>query len=190
MKKNTNIGPITKLSFDVVECLATAFIAAVILLNFLFIKFTVDGSSMLPTLHGIKNDQDNLLIYHLFYEPKRGDIVTIDSPGLLDENIVKRVIALSGDTVKIDYSAGKVFVNGEAKDETYINEPGKPFNEEEWLKNNTTVTVPEGHIFVMGDNRNYSTDSRSNLVKFVNKKDVMGKVVSIYSPISRFKLFF
>ena len=189
MEKN-NIGPVTKISFDIVECFATAFIVAVVLLNFVFIKFTVSGSSMLPTLHGVTNDQDNLLVFHLFYEPKRGDIVTIDRPGLLDENIVKRVIGVAGDKIKIDYDAGKVYVNGEAQNETFINEPGKPFNEEEWLLNNTEVTVPKDHVFVMGDNRNYSTDSRSSFVKFVNKKDVMGKVVNIYSPINRFKLFF
>lgn len=183
MKSDNSLDNFSKFCFDAVECVSSAFIVAAILLTFIFIKFDVNGSSMLPTLH----DKDKILVYHLFYKPKRGDIVTIDSPGALDENIIKRVIAVEGDTIKLDRAAGKVYVNGAALSESYIYEPGKAFKlfGDEW---NIPEKVPENCLFVMGDNRNGSTDSRSRFVKFVNKEDVMGKAFLIYNPLSRIKV--
>ena len=183
MENQTTMSKVTKISYDLIECISQAFVLAAILLTLIFIKFDVNGSSMLPTLH----DKDKLLVYHLFYEPQRGDIVTIDRPGLLNENIIKRVIAKEGDSIKVDRSAGKVYVNGEALNEAYIYEPNKSFKfyGDEW---DIPEKVPEGHLFVMGDNRNGSTDSRSKLVKFVNKKDVMGKAFFIYNPFNRIKI--
>lgn len=183
MEKEKNLSGFTKLGFDIVECAAQAFIVAAILLTFVFMKFDVNGESMLPTLH----NKDKVLVYHLFYEPNRGDIVTIDNPGLLNENIIKRVIAKEGDTIKIDKPAGKVYVNGEAIKEDYIKEPGKPFRVQADNWDDMPDEVPQGKLLVLGDNRNGSTDSRSELVKFVNKKDVMGKAFVIYSPFDRLK---
>ena len=178
-----NLGSFTKFCFDAVDCAASAFIIAAILLTFIFIKFDVNGSSMLPTLH----DKDKILVYHLLYEPRHGDIITIDSPGFLDENIIKRVIAVAGDSIKVERTTGKVYVNGKSLDETYIYEPGKPFKTfgDEW---EIPEIVPENCLFVMGDNRNGSTDSRSKYVKFVNKADVMGRAFVIYNPFNRIKL--
>lgn len=171
-----SLSKVTKLAFDLADCAVSALVVVVILLTFFFIKFTVIGDSMLPTLH----DKDKLLVYHFMYTPKKNDIITIDKPGLLDKNIVKRVIGEAGDSIKIDYEKGQVFINGELLNEPYVNTPTNL--EADW---EFPEKIPEGYIFVMGDNRNGSSDSRCSLIRLVNLNDVMGKVVCIYSPLNR-----
>ena len=130
----------------------------------------VDGSSMRPTLeHG-----DRMLVWSLGYEPQQGDIVVLhkDFEGVSGP-IVKRVIAVGGDTIQILEDG--VYVNGTRLEEPYVNpeETPKYTNVSETLKNGTTV--PEGTVFVMGDNRNHSTDSR--VIGFVPEGDIIGKVI-------------
>ena len=171
-----SLSKVTKLAFDLVDCAVSALVVVVILLTFFFIKFTVNGSSMLPTLH----DQDKLLVYHFMYKPKRNDIVTIDKPGVLEKNIVKRVIGLPGDSIRIDYEKGQVFVNGKLLDEPYVNTPTNL--EADW---ELPEKVPDGYYLVLGDNRNGSSDSRSSLIRLIPENKIMGKVVCIYSPFNR-----
>ncbi len=137
----------------------------------------VSGSSMYPTL----NNRDFLiLLSNVFYsEPERGDIVVLTVPAFETEPIVKRVIATEGQTVDIDFEAGEVYVDGVLQQEPYINEPTHRDYE---LGLEYPAVVPEGCIFVLGDNRNNSTDSRYAPVGMVDKRYVLGKVLFLIFP--------
>lgn len=175
---------------DWVETIIFAFFVVILIFTFLLRIANVDGESMLPTL----NDGDRLIVSHLFYTPEAGDIVivnsenghiygannTIETVDGLDKVIVKRVIALGGQQVKIDFNTGEVFVDGVVQDEPYIAELTK----EDEGGHSYPVTVPDGYVFVMGDNRMNSTDSRSSLVGFVDEEDILGKVVLRIFPFN------
>lgn len=136
---------------------------------------TVKGQSMEPTLL----DDDRVLIGKLEYRlsgPKRGDIVIVRYPNR-SENIIKRVIATAGERVAV--SAGSVYINGRKLDEPYIFEP--------MTEDYPETTVPEGTIFVMGDNRNYSLDSRDSSVGPVPLTKVLGKVYLLAWPPGRWE---
>ena len=115
------------------------------------------------------------------YTPKAGDVVILDENTGLDEALVKRVIATEGQTVNID-EQGYVKVDGIYIDEPYIAEP---IAEDRRGDHDYPVEVPEGCVFVMGDNRNHSTDSRSSQVSFVPVEDVVGKVVFRILPLNQ-----
>ena len=158
---------------------------ALILLIVAFMLFGriigVDGSSMLPTLH----HGDLLLLQSLGYEPQAGDVVVLNkSFGSIHEPIVKRVIALGGQRVDIDYGSGTVQVDGKVIAEDYINEPMRLPN---WGEGVNHVTVPEGCIFVMGDNRNHSADSRHPDSGIVDNRCVIGRGLAVLFPFSRWQ---
>ena len=100
------------------------------------------------------------------------------------EPIIKRVIATEGQTIDIDFNAGIVYVDGKALDEPYVNSPTN-----NQLDFTGKVTVPENCVFVMGDNRNDSTDSRSSLIGCVDKRYIMGKVLLRILPLNKFGTF-
>ena len=130
----------------------------------------VEGDSMKPTLH----DKDMLVLQSIAYTPRNGDIVVLSKQSFRNgDPIVKRVIATEGQRVDIDYDAGTVSVDGVVLDEPYLNQTMHP---QSWSVNNH-VTVPQGHIFVMGDNRNNSTDSRSAEVGLVDARCVLGRAI-------------
>ncbi len=137
----------------------------------------VDGSSMVPTL----KDGDLLLLQCVAYEPERGDVVVLRKPfAEIDSPIVKRVIAVGGQSVDIDYNSGTVYVDGEALDEPYINERMYlPSSERE---RGTHWDVPEGSVFVMGDNRNASSDSRHVELGTVDTRYILGRAVCVLLP--------
>lgn len=165
--------------YEWMDALVPAFVIIVALLTFVFMRFTVVGTSMLPTLH----DGDQLLTYHLFYTPKKGDIVTINAENI-GKNIVKRVIATPGDSIKFDFDAGEVYVNGELLNEPYVNTPTNL--KSDWIF--SEVVVPEGCICALGDNRNNSRDSRSKDIKFVDYEDITGRAILIGYPFNRVKI--
>ena len=172
-----------KVKKELIEWGKSLLFAAVIvglLFGFVIMPYTIIGSSMEPTLL----PDDRVIVYQLFYTPKQGDIVILSENTGLNETLVKRVIALEGQTVDIDED-GYVLVDGER----YADAEGVAAIEEDWRGDmDYPVTVPEGCIFVMGDNRNASTDSRDERVGFVNTDEVKGKVVLRIRPLSRFGL--
>ncbi len=139
----------------------------------------VQQQSMLPTVE----PNDYLIVYKLAYklgEIKDGDIIVFKSDLMLDENhnkyLIKRVIAKEGETIQI--TDGKVYVNGKQLDESYINGDYTPGDV-------PLTTVPQGCVFVMGDNRPNSTDSRDERVGFVTTDRIMGKVIVRLFPFSK-----
>ena len=159
------------------------FVLAALILAFTFVVriIVVSGSSMENTLH----NGDSMLVWCLGYTPKQGDVVVVTQRSYQQDSLVKRVIATEGQRVDIDYATSTVYVDGQPLEEDYIKEPMEIPGYGEGLNH---VTVPEGCIFVMGDNRNHSTDSRFAEVGFVDVDEVIGKVFLRLSPLSAFGL--
>ena len=161
--------------YEWTQALVGSVLAVVLVFTFLIRLIGVDGHSMVPTLQ----NGDRLLVLSslLDHDYEYGDIVVLREESFLEEPIVKRVIATEGQTVDIDFEAGIVYVDGEALDEPYINEPT-------YMEEGTEfpLTVPEGCIFVMGDNRNHSSDSRDSRLGTVNTRCVLGKAVFLAFP--------
>ena len=161
-------------------------VAAVVLFNCVARLTRVDGESMDNTLqHG-----EILLIWSLGYTPQQGDVVVLNKTSVLLKGwsephaIVKRVIATGGQTVDIDYGAGAVYVDGQRLNEPYIREEMYlPYAE---TMQQTHWEVPEGSIFVMGDNRNCSTDSRDQQLGTIDADYILGKAVFALWPMERF----
>ena len=160
-------------TFDWVQSLTVALLVCVLVFTFLIREVRVSGTSMLDTLY----DGDRLLISDLFYNPRRGDIVVLRKESFSSEPLVKRVIALEGERVNIDFEKGVVYVNGEALDEPYTLEPTyRRIDFEEELE------VPAGCLFVMGDNRNGSTDSRDLRIGCIDERLIMGRALFLVVP--------
>lgn len=159
------------------QALVFALVTLILLFTFLGRVIGVDGESMLPTL----KNRDLLLLQSAGYTPKQGDIVVLTKAfGDVTQPIVKRVVATGGQTVDINYEAGTVSVDGEVLEEPYINETMRwPTSQWETI---THVTVPEGSIFVMGDNRNHSSDSRDERLGTIDERYVLGRVLFTILP--------
>ena len=161
--------------YDWLQCGVSAILCGIFLFLFVGRTIGVDGRSMLQTLH----HNDRIIMTNLFYTPRNGDIVIFYCPTARfgETPLVKRVIAVEGQTIDINFDTGDVFVDNVQVYEPYINE--LTTNRQNFAG---PVTVPEGHIFVMGDNRNNSTDSRSNDVGLVDTRYVLGKVIFVVIP--------
>lgn len=168
-----------KIVYDAVATLETAVIILILLFSLVLRPAAVIGNSMLPNFSG----GDRVACVHSFSGYERGDVIIISHATRKDESIIKRVIAVGGDTVDIDFYKGTVSVNGQVLDEPYVNTPTN-------LSYDMTfpVTVPEGKLFVLGDNRNDSLDSRSTDIGFINENKVLGKVVFRFYPFDRIKI--
>lgn len=159
------------------ETVVYAIALVVIALSVFFRTASVDGESMFPTLQ----NKDQLIISKFLYKPHTGDIIVFDSEKSLEKALVKRVIATAGQTVQIDTEQGKVIVDGVALDETYVAEPTRISGDQQY-----PLTVPEGEIFVMGDNRNNSLDSRFTEVDCIDMRYILGHVLLRLAPVSEF----
>ena len=158
---------------DIIACL----IFVTVLFVFAIRLVGVVGDSMYPTLH----DGDKLtLLSNFLYEPEVGDIVVVKAVAYDDDPIVKRVIADEGQTVDINFQTGEVFVDGRKLDAPYIAE--RTYRDEGMV---FPLTVPENCIFVLGDNRMHSTDSRHPAIGCVDKRYVLGKAMHILLPFER-----
>ena len=162
--------------YEWIQSLVGSVLVVVAIFTFGIRMLGVDGHSMLNTLqHGDRLMVVNPIFYHDY---KYGDIVILRKTGVFDnEPIVKRVIATGGQTVDIDFSEGVVYVDGEALEEDYIREPTYTAEGTEF-----PLTVPEGSIFVMGDNRNGSSDSRDYRLGTVDTRYVIGKAAFLLFP--------
>ena len=158
-----------------VESLGIAVIAAALIMNFVFCMVRVDGASMEPTLQ----HKDQLFVFRLGYQPKDGDIVVF-KPKSEDKRLyIKRVIATEGQS--IDIKDGRVFVEGTELHESYIKDMIRMVPSGDYPK-----TVPEGCVFVLGDNRNNSKDSRDEAhVGMVTKKSIIGKALFRVMPLNK-----
>lgn len=154
--------------YDLASVLVSAIVTIMLLFTFLFRIVGVVGTSMVPTL----NDGDWLAITAWDKKPTYGQVIIITQPNWFDEPIVKRIIATENQTVDINFSKGEVYVDGVQLDEPYIN--NLTLNREDGVT--FPLTVPKGHVFVMGDNRQGSTDSRSEKIGFINENYILGVV--------------
>lgn len=157
------------------ETLVVALLVALVIRTFVVQVYLVEGPSMEPTLHTNERVFVNKLVYR-FRQPKPGEIIVLQDPNRPQRELIKRVIAVGGETIEI--KKGIVFVNGQALKEPFINTA---------IKNTTDmppVTVNENQVFVMGDNRGMSFDSRALGAVAVNKID--GKAFFMFWPIDKF----
>lgn len=163
--------------YSMVKMFVLALITFIMIFTFVFRVATVDGNSMKNTLF----DKDKIIVSDLYKKPETGDIVVVNSTDTLGKIIVKRVIATKGQTLRIDYDNNQVIVDGIVYDEPYIstvtNEPT-----DYWQ---IPSIIPEGYVFVMGDNRSFSLDSRDDRLQLVPEKDIVGKAEFIIYPFNR-----
>lgn len=164
--------------YDWIQCLTSALIICVLVFVFVFRVIDVKGTSMVPTL----NNQDKMLVSDLFYKPKAGDIVVFKKDEYDPEKaLVKRVIATEGQKINIDFDKGIVYVDEVPLEEDYIND--RTTTKLDFIG---PKTVPEGCVFVMGDNRNMSTDSRKSEIGMVDSRLIIGKVYCVLFPLKSF----
>lgn len=194
----------TSFLLDWVELIGIALVTVILVMTVGMRHSPVIGSSMYPTLIGSpaggsetaytkRNGYDVLLISDLFYTPQNGDIVIIQTPTHTDQPLVKRLIATEGQHIKIDFNNWKIWIDGNLLEEDYINRiPNSAMASYDIGQIGGTSlvdgvwegTVPEGHIFVLGDNRNNSSDSRS--LGYIDTRWLVGRVIVRLSPIDRF----
>ena len=177
-KKETSLGYEAELN---VRTLVFVLAALILIFTFVVRIIVVSGSSMENTLQ----NGDSMLVWCLGYEPKQGDIVVLTQRSYQEDSLVKRVIATEGQRVDIDYDTGTVYVDGTPLEEDYIKEAMKVPNYGEGVNH---VTVPEGCIFVMGDNRNDSADSRYPSIGIIDTRSVIGRAVMVLFPFQDFTL--
>lgn len=180
ISKKENVQPVTATSlvFEWSNALITALVVVVLLLTFVFRQVTVNGSSMTDTLQ----NGDRLIVTNFMYKPQNGDIVVISHGNTYSEPIIKRVIATEGQAFSINYDTGEVVVDGVLLDEDYIKGVTKR------IRNPLDIpsVIPEGYIFVMGDNREGSLDSRSTDIGLIPVENVIGKAELRIFPFDTF----
>ena len=165
-----------KEAFGWIAYLLVVFVLVWFIITFVGQRTKVDGDSMLPGLH----NGDRLIITNFFYNPEKNDVIVVDKNTDYGKPLIKRVIADEGDKIFIDYSTGDVYVNNINISENYIYEKIAIQNRE-----NVNMIVPEGYLFVMGDNRNNSMDSRDPAIGLINEKNILGKALLQIYPLNR-----
>lgn len=159
--------------YDWLQCIVSAVVAGILIFVFVGRIDGIKGPSMMQTLQ----NGDTVILSNLFYTPHYKDVVFIKTEAYGDTPIVKRVIATAGQTVDIDFNRGVVLVDGVELQEDYVN---TPTNYKEGFEG--PQTVPEGHVFVMGDNRNQSLDSRDASIGMVDVDSILGRVYFVLIP--------
>ncbi|WP_323646241.1 signal peptidase I [Lysinibacillus xylanilyticus] len=180
-----------------IKAIAFALLVAFVIKQFLFTPVLVKGASMMPTLE----DHDRVIINRIgpkFKSIDRFDVVVVENVLLNkneEENIIKRIIGLPGD--KIEYKDDQLYINGEKFSEPYLEQEKKELKDTGLLTYDFTIdqllgetTVPEGHYFVLGDNRRVSNDSRNPVVGFIPKEKIMGTTSIVCWPLKHIDLNF
>ncbi len=167
--------------YDIVSVIVSAVAVIAVVFTFVTRVLVVSGASMNPTL----NNGDTVAITSTKHHFSYGDIVIVSQPNAMHKTLIKRVIATGGQTVDIDTEKGIVYVDGKALEEKYTLEPTYTSGNMEY-----PTVVPEGCLFVMGDNRNDSTDSRMTVVGFVDERYIMGKVVGRIMPFGQWDVYY
>ena len=186
-EKEEKLSPVAE-TFDWIKSFLFSLTAVIFIFTLLFRGVTVNGGSMLPTLE----NKEYLIISDLLYKPETGDIVVVQSPHYKNatEPLIKRVIATGGQTVKINFAQWQVWVDGELLREDYILKDHSTVMNCEDLKpdenGEVEFRVEDGCVFVMGDHRNDSLDSRSNSVGQIDERYIMGRVILRLTPFERF----
>ena len=161
--------------WDLVSTIVPAVIIALFINVFVAQAMVVQGPSMQPNLNYDQRVMVEKITYRFFHGPRRGDIVIVDVPGE-DEPLIKRVVALSGETVEV--RSGQVWINGELLEEDWATHRGGP--------NYPSTAVPPLHVFVLGDNRGSSRDSRSFGAVSVDR--LVGRAWLLYWPLDKIKI--
>ncbi|MDE7364965.1 MAG: signal peptidase I [Ruminococcus sp.] len=198
-------GNIIKDIIEIAESTIATIFVVVLIFTYILHPVNIVGHSMLPTLNLTAKDEDTDKIFMstVFFDVKYGDILVIDKmenylldssgnayipeSSAINECIIKRVIAVGGQT--IDIRDGHVYVDGEMLNEPYINEPDSTADlSDSAFTGQYPITVPDGYYFVMGDNRNHSTDSRARSVGLIKKDQIYGKALVKYYPLNEFRI--
>lgn len=176
IKKNGVISSFSKSCFEWMQAIISAIIIVVLVLTFVFRMVEVSGDSMENTLLS----EDKVVVTNLFYTPEPGDIVVISHGEYYNKPIIKRVIAVAGQTLSIDFDTGEVVVDGVTLNETYIKNPTT-------RRGNAEIpeVIPEGKVFVLGDNREVSQDSRYTSIGLIPVENIIGKAQCIVFPFDR-----
>ena len=176
-----------------IEMVIFSLAVVILIFTFFFRLCMVSGDSMNNTLV----DSEKLIVTNLFYEPERGDIVVVHQTGALNEPIVKRVIAVGGEVVDIDFATMQITVTDKNGNSRVIDEPYAFYDKEgnaevRYFSHPSDLsfpcTVPEGHVFLLGDNRYNSLDSRFREIGFVDERRILGKVVFRVYPFDKIGL--
>lgn len=182
-------------AYEIVEMIGAIAVCIIICFSFVVRLNVVDGPSMENTLH----TGEYLVVSDLFYTPRRGDIVVFQDMTVAEQYrkpLVKRIIATEGETVEINFNTWELKIDGEVVDESafrQLKNDGYPVTATlegyDRLENTLTVTVEPGHVFVMGDNRNHSADSRLDTIGQIDRRAIVGHVLCRVYPITKFSLF-
>ena len=177
-KKEENEFTLSQLLFDWLGTLLMAIVVILLVMTFFLRQITVKGHSMDDTLQ----TQDRLVVASFMYEPKNGDIVVVSHGESYNEPIIKRVIATEGQRLQINYEKDEVIVDGVVLKEDYIK--GRTIK----LQNPTAIpdVIPKGYVFVMGDNREDSLDSRSTRIGLIPVENIIGKAFWRIQPFDTF----
>lgn len=182
-------------AYEIVEMIGAIAVCIIICFSFVVRLNVVDGPSMEDTLH----TGEYLVVSDLFYTPRRGDIVVFQDMTVAEQYrkpLVKRIIATEGETVEINFNTWELKIDGEVVDESafrQLKNDGYPVTANlagyDSLTNTLTVTVEPGHVFVMGDNRNHSADSRLGAIGQIDRRAIVGHVLFRIYPLNKFSLF-
>ena len=188
--KNEEKSTLAKEIYDIVEILVVAACVVLTLYSFVCRLCVVSGGSMDVTLA----HKQMLAVSNINYTPQTGDIIvfhqTTNEAFGLNEPIVKRIIATEGQTIDIDFDTWTVTITDENGNTSVLDESEYMYLKEGYAITKSDfeypMTIPEGYLFVMGDNRNHSTDSRSSWIGLVDERRVIGKALFRLTPLSKF----